>query len=207
MPHQSLDSSVDESAIQPKLTGDVIVPLLLFIAWSYCLLASEVFLVYMFWLFQPAELAAKRAELHRQSIAKMVVSSIKECLYYLTLLVGDWTIIASVQINNMSVQDMHIFGDPSRIPVVIVEQLINVPLHSTSGNSYFSQMDQNDTNSLFAEFCSNNTNPLSGVSTRQNGRVLKIVVFVHGFQACSVMLIWKLINIFLILFIFFRHCL
>ncbi|KAL8457650.1 hypothetical protein ACS0TY_035496 [Phlomoides rotata] len=135
MPHQPLDSSVDESsyrelhgrtAVLPKLTGD------------------------------PAE-NAKRAELHRQSIAKMMI-------------------------NNMSIQDMHIFGDPSRIPVVIVEQVINVPLHSTRGNSYLSQTDQKDTNSLFNEFCSNTTNPLSGVSTRQNGRALKIVVFVHGFQ-------------------------
>lgn len=32
----------------------------------------------MFWLLQPAENAAKRAGLHRQSIAKMMVSPIKE---------------------------------------------------------------------------------------------------------------------------------
>lgn len=88
----------------------------------------------------------------------------------------------------MPIQDMHIFGDPSRIPVVIVEQIITVPLNSTSGNSNFDQMDQKETNSSFTEFCSNPTKHLSRrVSTRQNGRVLKIVVFVHGFQACSVL--------------------
>ncbi|KAI3464023.1 hypothetical protein Pfo_020686 [Paulownia fortunei] len=107
----------------------------------------------------PAQTAAMRVELHRRSIAQM-------------------------RINNRSIQDLHIFGDPSRIPIVIVERVVNAPVRSTSGNSYFSQLDQKDTNSLIAGVDSNPSNKLSG-ATRQNGRVLKIVVFVHGFQAYS----------------------
>ncbi|KAL3819332.1 hypothetical protein ACJIZ3_005237 [Penstemon smallii] len=105
----------------------------------------------------PAQTAAMRAELHRRSIAQM-------------------------RINNRSIQDMHIFGDPSRIPIVIVERVLNAPKRSTSGNSYFSQPELKDKISLIGGVGSNPTNKLSGTSTRQNGRVLKIVVFVHGFQ-------------------------
>ncbi|XP_073123959.1 uncharacterized protein [Henckelia pumila] len=106
----------------------------------------------------PVNTAAMRAELHRRSIAQM-------------------------RINNRSIQDMHIFGDPSRIPIVIVERVVSAPLRSTSGNSYFSQVEQKDTNSLIGGFGPDPTNKLSGAtSTRQNGRTLKIVIFVHGFQ-------------------------
>ncbi|KAK6153349.1 hypothetical protein DH2020_012988 [Rehmannia glutinosa] len=96
----------------------------------------------------PAQTAAMRVELHRRSIAQM-------------------------RINNRSIQDLHIFGDPSRIPIVIVERVVNAPVRSTSGNSYFSQLDQKDTNSLIAGVDLNPSNKLAG-ATRQNGRVLKI---------------------------------
>lgn len=87
-----------------------------------------------------------------------------------------------MQINNQSIQDMHIFGDPSHIPIIIVERVINVPRRSTSGNSYFSQLDQKDTpNFLPAPFFKAVNKSLVG-SPQQHGRVLKIVVFVHGFQ-------------------------
>ncbi|KAL7098636.1 hypothetical protein ACP275_09G030300 [Erythranthe tilingii] len=106
----------------------------------------------------PAQTAAMRAGLHRRSIAQMMM-------------------------NNQFIQDMHIFGDPSRIPVVLVEQVVNAPLRSVSGNSYFNQLlDQKDTNSLFDELGSDTTKALSEVNTHPNGHVLKIVVFVHGFQ-------------------------
>ncbi|CAK9175682.1 unnamed protein product [Ilex paraguariensis] len=107
----------------------------------------------------PAQTAAMRAELHRRSIAQM-------------------------KINSRSIQDMHIFGDPSCIPIIIVERVGNVPLRATSGNSYFSHLDQQDTHSIISGFSSKSMNKLSGGVTRQNGRILKIVVFVHGFQAC-----------------------
>ncbi|KAL1553536.1 protein FAM135B-like protein [Salvia divinorum] len=104
----------------------------------------------------PAQTAAMKAELHRRSIAQM-------------------------RINNRSIQDLHIFGDPSRIPIVIVERVVNAPVRSTSGNFYFNQLDQKYTNGLVAGVDYVPSNKLSG-PTRQTGCVLKIVVFVHGFQ-------------------------
>lgn len=105
----------------------------------------------------PAQTAAMRAELHRRSIAQM-------------------------RINSRSIQDMHIFGDPSRIPIMIVERTVNAPLRSTSGNSYFSRADQKNKVSPLSEVGSKAMDKLSGVNSRQSGRVLKVVVFVHGFQ-------------------------
>uniref|UniRef100_A0A5B7C301 DUF676 domain-containing protein n=1 Tax=Davidia involucrata TaxID=16924 RepID=A0A5B7C301_DAVIN len=104
----------------------------------------------------PAQAAAMRAELHRRSIAQM-------------------------RINNRSIQDMHIFGDPSHIPIIIVERVVNAPLRSTSGNSYFSNLDHKDTSTLLTRIGSKAKSKLTGASPQQ-GRVLKIVVFVHGFQ-------------------------
>ncbi|KAL1328193.1 hypothetical protein AAHE18_13G356600 [Arachis hypogaea] len=56
----------------------------------------------------PIQIATMRAELHRRGIAQM-------------------------RINNRSLQDMYIFGDPLHIPIIIVERLTNI-YHSTSGN-------------------------------------------------------------------------
>ncbi|MCD7455419.1 hypothetical protein HAX54_028070 [Datura stramonium] len=108
-------------------------------------------------IWMPAQTAAMRAELHRKSIAQM-------------------------RINSRSIQDMQIFGDPSRIPIVIVERVVNAPLRSTSGNSYFIHREPKDANSLLVETHSKGTKKIHGGSPCQNGRVLKIVVFVHGFQ-------------------------
>ncbi|KAL7199346.1 hypothetical protein ACSBR2_021602 [Camellia fascicularis] len=105
----------------------------------------------------PAQTAAVRAELHRRSIELM-------------------------RINNRSMQDMHIFGDPSRIPIIIVERVVNAPLRSTSGHSYFSYLNQKNTSGLLTDISSKAKNKSSVASNHQNGRVLKIVVFVHGFQ-------------------------
>ncbi|CAI9757464.1 unnamed protein product [Fraxinus pennsylvanica] len=105
----------------------------------------------------PVQTAAMRAELHRRSIAQM-------------------------RINNRCIQDMHIFGDPSRIPIVIVERVVNLPLRSGSGNSYFSELDQKAKSSPISSGDATPTNKSSVTSTRQSSRVLKIVVFVHGFQ-------------------------
>ncbi|KAL0342774.1 UNVERIFIED_CONTAM: hypothetical protein Scaly_1940000 [Sesamum calycinum] len=132
MPHQYISSLVDASTYH-GLHGRLPVPRKL--------------------TDDPAQAAAMRAELHRRSIAQMMM-------------------------NNRSIQDMHIFGDPARIPIVIVERVINAPLRSTSGNSYFTQLDRKDTNSLMA---GSGSNPIK-LTGRPNDRVLKIVVFVHGFQ-------------------------
>lgn len=90
-----------------------------------------------------------------------------------------------MQINNRSIQDMHIFGNPPNIPIVIVERVINAPRRSTSENSYLRHLDMIDTLDSVTEPSSAAVNNQSGPSRQQGGRVLKIVVFVHGFQASS----------------------
>ncbi|KAJ0011346.1 hypothetical protein Pint_32923 [Pistacia integerrima] len=108
----------------------------------------------------PAQSAAMRAELHWRSIAQM-------------------------RINNRSLQDMHIFGDPSHIPIVIVEHVTSAPLRTTSGNSYFSQLDQREKHGFLIRPSIEAVEKSTGASSQPSGHVLKIVVFVHGFQVCS----------------------
>ncbi|PIA47746.1 hypothetical protein AQUCO_01400387v1 [Aquilegia coerulea] len=103
----------------------------------------------------PAQTAISRAVRHRRSIAQM-------------------------RINNRSIQDMHIFGEPLRIPVILVDRVVNAPLRSTSGNSYFSA--QKDASSIHLETGAKAENRLSSAVAQKTGRVLKIVIFVHGFQ-------------------------
>ncbi|KAI5403113.1 hypothetical protein KIW84_050628 [Lathyrus oleraceus] len=104
---------------------------------------------------EPLEAAISCAELHRRSIAQM-------------------------RINNRSIQDMQIFGDPLRIPVVLVERVMNVPRRSTSEISLMRHVGFVDSHSLTngpsSDTLSKKSAPQSYV------RVLKIVVFVHGFQ-------------------------
>ncbi|XP_021858514.1 uncharacterized protein [Spinacia oleracea] len=98
----------------------------------------------------PAQTAATRAELHRRSIAQM-------------------------RINSRSIQDLHMFGDPSSVPVVIVERVINAPRRSSSSNSY---LEGTPLTRISDQIVSN----ISKEDQQKNGRSLKIVVFVHGFQ-------------------------
>nr|XP_011464776.1 PREDICTED: protein FAM135B-like isoform X1 [Fragaria vesca subsp. vesca] len=105
----------------------------------------------------PAQIAATRAELHRRSIAQM-------------------------KINNRSIQDLHIFGDPSSIPIVIVERVMNAPRRTTSENSYLRHLDVLNAPGLETGSGSESVNKQSGYSSSKRNRVLKIVVFVHGFQ-------------------------
>ncbi|XP_057416936.1 uncharacterized protein LOC130711369 isoform X2 [Lotus japonicus] len=102
----------------------------------------------------PIQTATMRAERHRRGIAQM-------------------------RINNQSLQDMYIFGDPLLNPIIIVEHLTNV-YHSTSVNSNFVYLEDEVRHIL--ENGSRATNKLCGSSPQQNGHVLKVVVFVHGFQ-------------------------
>ncbi|XP_039023560.1 protein FAM135B-like isoform X1 [Hibiscus syriacus] len=103
----------------------------------------------------PAELATMRAELHRRSIGQM-------------------------RINNRSIQDMQLFGDPSGVPIVIMERVITTPRRSISDNSYLRNLDVMNlaTTSTFPEAGKNQ----SSTSAGESGHDLKIVVFVHGFQ-------------------------
>lgn len=135
-----------------------------------------------------------RAELHRRSIAQMKVSccfssGCISCHRYIAVLVlcSVFLLVLLVntsvmQINNRSVQDMHVFGDPSRIPIVIMERVLNAPRRTFSENSYFRHLDLVDS-SLLTGPGPESGKKQSGSSKQQTGRELKIVVFVHGFQA------------------------
>ncbi|XP_061337171.1 uncharacterized protein LOC133284199 [Gastrolobium bilobum] len=101
----------------------------------------------------PVHTAIMRAELHRQGIAQM-------------------------KINNRSLQDMYIFGDPLRIPIIIVERLENM-YRSASVKSYFIPLEEKTRYML-----ENGPGAInkSGNSQQRNVHVLRVVVFVHGFQ-------------------------
>ncbi|XLT88850.1 uncharacterized protein [Arachis hypogaea] len=101
----------------------------------------------------PIQIATMRAELHRRGIAQM-------------------------RINNRSLQDMYIFGDPLHIPIIIVERLTNI-YHSTSVSSDFIPLKEEARHKLENGYRATNK---SGNSRRQNEHVLRVVVFVHGFQ-------------------------
>ncbi|XP_017430244.1 uncharacterized protein LOC108338072 isoform X2 [Vigna angularis] len=101
---------------------------------------------------EPPETAATRAELRRRSIAQM-------------------------RINNRSIQDMHIFGDPLHVPIVIVERVMNAPRRTISDNSYLRNLELT---SVQTGLNLDSANEIS--ATQSSPRVLKIVVFVHGFQ-------------------------
>ncbi|KAL5703662.1 hypothetical protein ACHQM5_022189 [Ranunculus cassubicifolius] len=109
----------------------------------------------------PAQTATTRAERHRRSIAQM-------------------------RINNRSIQDMHIFGDPLSIPVILVDRVVNAPLRTTSGNSFFSVLDAIDTLSISTGNNSKLGSRLAG--PQKTYRVLKMVIFVHGFQCLMSMI-------------------
>ncbi|XP_010548759.1 PREDICTED: protein FAM135B-like isoform X2 [Tarenaya hassleriana] len=102
----------------------------------------------------PAQVAATRAELHRRSIAQM-------------------------RINNRSIQDMHIFGDPMRVPIVIIERVWNAPRRTFSDNSYLRHVDMIDSSLHYDDEIRRKK---SGSNPTQIGRELKVVIFVHGFQ-------------------------
>lgn len=85
-----------------------------------------------------------------------------------------------MQINNRSLQDMYIFGDPLRVPIIIVERLENM-YRSASVKSYFLPLEDKARHIL--ENGSRAIIKLPGNSPPQNEHVLRVVVFVHGFQA------------------------
>jgi hypothetical protein len=94
-------------------------------------------------------------------------------------------IFVSMQINNRSIQDMYIFGDLLRIPIIIVERVTNAPLRTLSENSFFKNLDLVDAHGSYSglstESEAGKKQPSAALS--KNGRELKAVIFVHGFQA------------------------
>lgn len=95
-----------------------------------------------------------------------------------------------MQINNRSIQDMYIFGDPLRIPIIIVERVMNATRRTLSMNSYFTNVDRIDSPASGAGPSTAGIKSQTGMEIKpsnaypqKNSRQLKIVVFVHGFQA------------------------
>ncbi|RYR17423.1 hypothetical protein Ahy_B03g062175 isoform C [Arachis hypogaea] len=93
----------------------------------------------------PIQIATMRAELHRRGIAQM-------------------------RINNRSLQDMYIFGDPLHIPIIIVERLTNI-YHSTSVSSDFIPLKEEARHKLENGYRATNK---SGNSRRQNEHILRV---------------------------------
>ncbi|XP_050232196.1 uncharacterized protein LOC126680935 [Mercurialis annua] len=105
----------------------------------------------------PVQTASIRAELHRQSIAKM-------------------------RINSRSLQDMHMYGDPLCVPIIIVEHVSDAPLHNHNGNPCISHLNEKHMHDIPAATKFGAVKQSTGRSLQLHGLVLKIVVFVHGFQ-------------------------
>lgn len=104
----------------------------------------------------PVQNSASRAELHRKSIAQM-------------------------KINTRSVQDMHIYADPSRVPVVLIEQhVMVVPQHGSTKDLASSSSEQKDT--IVLPKLQVESLALKNINGKKGGRVLRAVIFVHGFQ-------------------------
>ncbi|KAL6905585.1 hypothetical protein ACP4OV_003186 [Aristida adscensionis] len=104
----------------------------------------------------PVQNSASRAELHRKSIAQM-------------------------KINTESVQDMQIYADPSRVPVVLIEQhVMVVPQHGSSKDLAPNTSEQKDT--IVLPKLQGESLAAKGSAGKKGGRILRAVIFVHGFQ-------------------------
>ena len=89
-----------------------------------------------------------------------------------------------LQINTQSVQDMHIYADPSRVPVVLIEQhVMVVPQHGSSKDLALNAAEQKDT-IVLPKLQGDSLATKSSVS-KKSGRILRAIIFVHGFQASS----------------------
>ncbi|KAK7246812.1 hypothetical protein RIF29_41682 [Crotalaria pallida] len=102
----------------------------------------------------PVQEAIMRAEHHRRGIGQM-------------------------RINNLSLQDMYLFEYPSRAPIIHVEHLASM-CRSSSVNSYFSNLEEKGR--YVRENGFRAISKLSGSNLLQNDHVLRVVIFVHGFQ-------------------------
>lgn len=103
----------------------------------------------------PVQNSASRAELHRKSIAQM-------------------------KINTLSIQDMQIYADPSRVPVVLIEQhVMVVPQHGSSKVLATNSSEQKDM--IVLPKLQGDSLALKS-SAGKKGRILRAVIFVHGFQ-------------------------
>lgn len=77
---------------------------------------------------------------------------------------------------------MHIYSDPSRVPVVLIEQhVMVVPQHGSNKDLASSSSEQKDT--IVLPKLQGESLLLKNINGKKGGRVLRAVIFVHGFQA------------------------
>lgn len=101
--------------------------------------------------------------------------------------------MGSLQINNSAIQDMFIFGDPSRVPVILVERhVMDLRMHA-SGRASFSVSLEKKAMSAMGTGDKALLKLFVG-GTQRSSRTLRIVVFVHGFQVHPFNLFAKLIS-------------
>ena len=85
-----------------------------------------------------------------------------------------------LQINTRSIQDMHIYADPSCIPVVRIEKhVMIVPRHCSSEDFLTDTSEPGDT---FLPPLLRGLSLEKNTSGCKSGYVLRAVIFVHGFQ-------------------------
>lgn len=78
---------------------------------------------------------------------------------------------------------MHIFGNPLLIPVVLVERhVLNVPLHATDKKLVANPHAHNEVSTASEDFGAKPVLKSLDATLPRSNRVLKVVVFVHGFQ-------------------------
>ncbi|OEL21806.1 Protein FAM135A [Dichanthelium oligosanthes] len=103
----------------------------------------------------PIQNSTSQAELHRKSIAQM-------------------------KINTRSIQDMHIYADPSCIPVVRIEKhVMVVPQHCSSQNFI---TDASEPVGTILPPLLRGQSLEKKSSSFKSGHILRAVIFVHGFQ-------------------------
>jgi hypothetical protein len=149
-----------------------------------------------------------QAELHRKSIAQMKVGFLFMSGLWNTIqllitmfLIRERILMKSIlQINTQSVQDMHIYADPSCIPVVRIEQhVMVVPQHCCS-KDFFSDASDPVGTMLPAQLQGKSLEKKASIS--KSGHILRAVIFVHGFQVISVELVLELFQLYHICNIF-----
>jgi len=85
-----------------------------------------------------------------------------------------------LQINTRSIQDMHIYADPSCIPVVRIEKhVMIVPRHCSSEDFLTVSSEPGET---FLPPLLRGLSLEKNTSGFKSGYVLRAVIFVHGFQ-------------------------
>ncbi|CAL4985765.1 unnamed protein product [Urochloa decumbens] len=103
----------------------------------------------------PTQNSMSQAELHRKSIAQM-------------------------KINTRSVQDMHIYADPSCIPVVRIEQHVMVVPQHCSSNDFLTDAPE-PVGTILPPLQRGHSLEKKTTSFK-GGHILRAVIFVHGFQ-------------------------